>query len=508
MDREINNVAVYVRKSREEETEDAIDRQKSVLIDICKKSNWEYELFKEVGSSQDIDRLELQNMLEKVKLFQYDAIVVADLDRLSRSTVHFGMIKETLTGAGCHVITPNKVYDFSIQEDDLFSDLQSVLAKNEYSTIKKRLKRGVKQSAKDGNWMGKKAPVGFKYNRATKKLQQSEDAPIIRRMFEEYMSGLSTIEISHKFTIENVTTSVGMIWSPSGISRMLNNEAYHGTSVYGKTTEKNGKRAIKTELSERIIVDNTHEPIVSQEEWDLVQKIKLDKNSKPVALGANKRKFSGLIKCGLCNRTHSFQTSRYKRKRITSCQTRHYSNDLQNYTNCKNKGMNIVDFENVFYTLFENYMDKLCKYAEKIRHENKDKIKKDYKNGISSLAQHIKRINNDTKRVQQGYIAQIFSEEEASNQIKNNHLQIEDINNKIEELRLIESDSKVDYVSRTLDKMELFMEGVDTLPEKEVNKILRELITEIRYKRTNDFDDGFASIDVIWKYEVPEEGKY
>ena len=52
------------------------------------------------------------------------------------------------------------------------------------------------------------------------------------------------------------------------------------------------------------------------------------------------------------------------------------------------------------------------------------------------------------------------------------------------------------------------MTGVDTLPEKEVNKILRELIAEIRYKRTDDFDDGFASIDIIWKYDIPVEGEY
>jgi DNA invertase Pin-like site-specific DNA recombinase len=116
-------------------------------------------MYKEVGSSQDMDRPHLQALLERVKAFYYDA--VADLDRLSCNTVHFGMNKEVMLNAGCLVITNGKIYDFAKQEDDLYSDLQSVLAKYEYQTIKKRLVRGNRQSAKDGNYLGKISPVGY-----------------------------------------------------------------------------------------------------------------------------------------------------------------------------------------------------------------------------------------------------------------------------------------------------------------------------------------------------------
>jgi DNA invertase Pin-like site-specific DNA recombinase len=84
MEKKISKVAVYVRKSREEETEETLNRQQAVLIDLCEKNKWSWELFKEVGSSQELEeREELQKMLEKVNLFYFYAVVVADLDRLS-----------------------------------------------------------------------------------------------------------------------------------------------------------------------------------------------------------------------------------------------------------------------------------------------------------------------------------------------------------------------------------------------------------------------------------------
>lgn len=505
MEREIKKVSIYVRKSREEETDDALKRQQSVLKELCEKNDWQYDLYKEVGSSQDIDRPELQKMLNRIKLFEYDGVVVADLDRLSRSTIHFGQIKEMLISVGCLVITPNKVYDFTKQDDDLFSDLQSVLAKNEYQTIKRRLVRGVRQSAKDGNWLGKKSPIGYVYNRNTKRLQKSEDAPVIRRLFDEYLNGMSTKDIAHKFTIENVTTTVGMIWTPSGIARLLRNPVYKGDSLYGKTTTKNGKRSIKTSPEEQIIVENTHEGIITKEEWETVQKIKAERYSKPIALGANKRRFSGLIKCQLCDRTHSFQSARNKRMRINSCQTRIYSKEQDKYEMCKNGGMNVADFEKIFYRLFEREIDKIKEYRELITNSNQDKIEKDYKSDIVSLEKQIKKLTQDIKRVQQGFVAQIFTEQEAQEQIKNYNLQIKNSKTQIEELKVLENDSSIDFLDVIINKMEMFIQGKDTMEEKEANRILRELIDAIYYKKVNDHEDGVVKIDIHWKHDIEED---
>lgn len=499
MEKKLTNVAIYVRKSREEEDESTLLRQQKVLTDLCVKNLWKYELFKEVGSSQDLERVQLQEMLNKVKAFHFDAIVVADLDRLSRNTGHFGTIKEILINFGCVVVTPSKVYDFSVQEDDLFSDIQSVLAKNEYQTIKKRLVRGSRQSARDGNWLGKKNPVGYNYNRTTKKLEPTEDAPIIKRLFQEYVDGLSTNDIAFKFTQEGVTTSTHMIWTPSGISRILNNPVYRGDSLYGKTKVVNGKRGVKTNKEDQILIEGTHTAIIDSDTWEKVQELKLSRNSRPIALKIGKRKYSGLIKCALCGRTHSFQKSRGEKQRITSCQTRYYLDDsLENYTVCENKGVNLDTFEAIFIQRLARRVSQLEEYIELIKKsepsQNDSPLDK-----IKSVEKQIKKNQQETKRVQQGFIMEIFTEEEAQSQIKILKSQKESLEKELEKLNNISVSSNTDYIESTMNKLKKFLTGHDSLPEVEANSILRDYISSIVYKRIGEGVNAEISIKIVWK---------
>lgn len=498
MEKNITSVAVYIRKSREEETEETLNRQQSVLVDYCKKNNWKYDIYKEVGSSQELEREQLQAMLEKVKLFHYDGVIIADLDRLSRNTGHFAQIKDIFIGAGCLAITPSKIYDFTIQEDDLFSDIQSVLAKNEYQTIKKRLTRGTRQSAKDGNWLGKKSPVGYAYNSKTKRLELTQDAHIIKRMFDEYLDGLSTVDIAYKFTTENVITSTNMIWTPAGISRMLNNIVYAGHSLYGKTKSVNGRRAVKTKKDEWILVENTHDFIVDQETWDRVQKVKKDRTSRPITLQLAKHKFSGIIKCGICGAIHSFQTSKGGRKRINSCQTRHYQSDsLDKYTICENKGGNVSQFEILFFIKFGQYIGELEKYIDLIRSTNQPK-KDTNEDRIKGIETQIKKNQQEIKRVQQGFIMEIFTEQEAQDQIKVLKSRAESLEKELEQLKVSANNTGMDYLEQILDKMKKFMHGHDNMSESLANDILREFVDTIVYVKIGE-QNAEMDLDVKWK---------
>lgn len=432
-------------------------------------------------------------MLDKVKLYSYDAVVVNDIDRLSRNTIHFGIIKETLVKAGCKVITTNKVYDFTKQEDDLFSDIQSVMAKNEYQTIKKRLMRGSIQSAKEGNWMGKKTPVGYSYNRKTKRLEVTEDAPVIKRLFTDYASGMSTKDIAHQYTIEGVETTVGMKWSPAGISRLLNNPVYRGDSLYRKTKSEYGQRAIKTSEGEQVLVENTHVAIVSNDLWDRVQELKKGRTSRPVPLRLGKHTFSGLIRCALCNRVHSFQTSRGGKRRINSCQTRHYD-QVDNYTMCENQGVNMDVFESLFYSHLENYIHELEQYKDSIQ-DIKSQNKKEINAQIQNAEKLLQRIEQEVKRVQKGYLAEIFSEDDAKEQIKTLKTREKTLLNQLERLKENEVISSTNYMDSVMRKMVEFVKGKNVLPPRDANNILREFLEVIYYKRVNNQ----IELDIVWK---------
>ena len=149
----IQKVAVYSRKSRAEDTDEVLQRQLATLLDLCVKNGWESEVFQEVGSSQDIND-ELEKMLDKVQRFEYDAVVTTEQSRLGRNDMVMAKVKHILATHGVKLVTPTQTLDLSTQEGTLYSDMQTLVDKQEYLNTKKRLVRGKRQSAKAGNWVG------------------------------------------------------------------------------------------------------------------------------------------------------------------------------------------------------------------------------------------------------------------------------------------------------------------------------------------------------------------
>ncbi|PGX16481.1 recombinase family protein [Bacillus sp. AFS033286] len=484
----IKRVAVYVRKSRQEEDNQALENQRDVLVKVCEGNKWKYDLYVEVGSSNDLQRPELQRMLNQVRNFKYNAIVCADQDRLSRNTGHLGQIKEIMNQYGCHVlVTPSKVYNYKDSADDLMSDISSIFAKQELKKITERLIRGTRESAEKGNWLGKRVPIGYKYNRTTKQLELSEDYPVIKRMFTLYLEGISTKDIAYMFTNERVETTVNMKWSPASVSRMLNNIVYVGHSLYGRTTQPKieGKRVVRQTLpEEQILVENTHEAIVSPEIWEEVQRVKADRNSRPPALKLGKHKFSGLIRCGLCGAVHSFQTSRYKRKRISSCQTRTYDKNGNKHI-CKNSGTNLVDFEELFYLYFRKYVDQLEQHVELIKVNGSDATY-NVEHEIDKKQKQIKELMAQRKRVREGFKIGISTQEEAFNDIKEIEQQTKTLEKQIKELKESGNYTELERTEITLDKMKRFLDGSSDMDERQTNNILREFVETIVYTKTGN----------------------
>lgn len=490
----IKKVAIYSRKSRPDETEEVLKRQLSILMEMCTKNNWDYDVFQEVGSSQSINekvRPELNKMLDKVQRYEYDAIVITDQDRLSRTTAGFAQIKEVLANYGVQVVTTTKVYDYSSQEDDLMSDMLSIVAKQEYVNIKKRLVRGKRASAKEGNWVGGKTPVGYSYNHKTKKLEPDENAPVIKKIFEMYLSGKTSTDIERQFELEGILTPTGSKWNKARISVVLANPVYKGTVIYGKTkvskVEKKpsgSPKQFKTDESEQIVIENAHEPIVSEDVWDTAEAIREGRLTKPPSARIGKVAFTGLIKCAICGRTHSFQRRKGKELRVTSCQTRHYKED-GSYTVCENKGVKLSDFEEVFFAHFSLFVNELEQYLDKIRNN----IRTDVVNPAdekSALEANIKKIEASIKRVQKGFIAEIYTEEEAQKEIKLLKAQKEQIEHQLQRLNTKTQDEKLDELQGSLNKLKGILQGTSDLETKDINELLTHYIEYIEYKRVGD----------------------
>lgn len=140
----------YIRVST---TEQNTARQDDMLKDErCDK------IFKEKRSGKDMNRPELQKMLEYVK--EGDTVVVCELSRLGRSMVDLANIANQLREKGVTLKSLKENIDFDNPSGLLMYHMLSAFAQFERDIIKERQKEGIKAALERGQKWGAKQQYG------------------------------------------------------------------------------------------------------------------------------------------------------------------------------------------------------------------------------------------------------------------------------------------------------------------------------------------------------------
>ena len=491
----IKNVAIYSRKSRPGETDEALQRQLQVLIDMADKNDWEYNIYQEVGSSMSMDerdRPELNKMLHKIQTYDYDAILVTDADRISRDIEHSAHIKKLLANYAVKLITTTKVYDYDKQEDDLMSDMMAIIAKQEYINTKKRLMRGKKAAAAQGKWQGGPAPFGYKINRDTGKLIIDETtAPVVRKVFELYTNGLSSTDIEYKFDNEDIRTVTGKRFCNSTINTILRNKAYIGMVVFGKTVGSktikyaSGKaKPIRVDEDMHIITENAHPAIIDIKVWEKVEKIRKSRLKQPVASRIGKNPFSSLIECSLCGTKHTFQMDNGK-LRIKTCRTRYYKED-GTYTLCPNQGLYVEVFERTFYGGLSKFVEELNDKLSFIKENIGEKEVFNPAKEIELINKKIKKLDVQIKNVQRGFITGILEEEEAKKETKRIKSKKKELEKEIYAIQNTPVEDKLGTLEQLISDLKGIISGKTILDNKDINQLFKTIIKKIEYTRVSE----------------------
>ncbi|MEK3660257.1 recombinase family protein [Paenibacillus sp. FSL F4-0236] len=206
----IKHVAVYLRKSRDDgEFEDVLSKHRDTLLTLVENRNWTYRLYEEVASGEKIEsRKEMQKLLRHVEDQLYDGVVVMDIDRLGRGeNKDWALIKDTFLNSETVIITPNKIYDLEIDNDDVSFDFMSIFARIEYKTIKRRMKQGKEAGAKKGMWTNGKPPFPYYYDKNIRSVLVDETKrPIYRAIVEKYLNGTNLGHIAIWLTDNKIPT--------------------------------------------------------------------------------------------------------------------------------------------------------------------------------------------------------------------------------------------------------------------------------------------------------------
>jgi DNA invertase Pin-like site-specific DNA recombinase len=266
------------------------------------------------------DRPGWQELLAKVEAGEVSVLLVKDSSRLGRDHLRVGLFRELLREKGVRLIAVNDGFDSSKGEDD-FTPFRDIMAEWYARDTSRKIKSAFQTKGKRGVPISGKPPYGYKKCSMDKFKWVVDDyaADVVRRIYKLFIAGNSPLQISRilhddKIEIPSVyLTGKGYVsyrvgheaknpyaWCSRSITRLLDKEEYLGHLVNFRSSKPSFKSKKQTFHSKEdwLIFENTHEPIVTQEEWDLVHKLRQTK--KRINRHGTVNPMTGLIFCADC----------------------------------------------------------------------------------------------------------------------------------------------------------------------------------------------------------------
>lgn len=320
---------LYARKSSEAEDRQAasIDAQKDELLKIAKDQGLKIvDILEESQSAKKPGRKVFNQMLERIYKGEANGILCWKLDRLARNPVDGGQISWMLQqSAVAQIVTFGRTYYPT--DNVLMMQVELGMANQFIRDLSVNVKRGLQKKVRDG-WMPSNAPIGYlntpNLQKGYKTMQKDpERFPLVRRLFDLALTGnYSVAQIWNISRRELQLRTVphrnigGKLLSRSGVYAILSNPFYYGWFEYPLHSGDWHKGA--------------HEPMVTKDEYDRVQKI-TGRSSQPRPQGKEGRNFAftGLMRCGTCG---CRITAQAKQKHCKNGNVHHYV-----YYNCTKK---------------------------------------------------------------------------------------------------------------------------------------------------------------------------
>ena len=265
---ENKKAALYIRVSTDAQRDEgySIDAQTEMLAAHCKsKGIKDYDFYIDGGfSGSNIDRPEMQRLVDDAKNNLLSHVIVYKLDRLSRSqrdTLY--LIEEVFKPHNVDFVSLNESLDTSTPIGRAMLGIMSAFAQLEREQIRERTSMGMRERVKEGLWMGGgRTPFGYDYDQELGILVPNADAETVRRMYDLYLQGHSANTIAEMVGMKYDRLIVQILMRKTNIGIIsYNGEEYKGrheaiidTETYEKAMEMMRDRSIqKTATSENLL---------------------------------------------------------------------------------------------------------------------------------------------------------------------------------------------------------------------------------------------------------------
>jgi DNA invertase Pin-like site-specific DNA recombinase len=306
--------AIYARYSTDLQDPRSISDQFAYCREYAARENIEVvRTFADEARSGGsmIDRDGLLDLMQAARTKQFDVVIVEALDRLSRDMEDLAGLHKRLKFAGIDILAVN---DGAGPVDEIVVGFKAVIGHMFRVDNAKKVRRGMFGVVRDGRSAGGRA---YGYRAVPGQVGHLEiveaEAEVIRRIFNEYVDGLSPRRIAGSLNRDGVPPPRGKAWNASTINGsaqrgngILNNELYVGKIVWNKVRmvkdPDTGRRVSRINAEQDWHrTDAPHLRIVSDELYSRVRTLRLSATrKKPEMQRRPKRILSGLLRCGVC----------------------------------------------------------------------------------------------------------------------------------------------------------------------------------------------------------------
>ncbi|MFE4129704.1 recombinase family protein [Peribacillus sp. YIM B13482] len=488
-------VALYVRKSREEEggAEETLHNQRETLVRIAKQKEYSYDLFQEVESSINWNRPELAKMLEGILQGKYSRVLVTHTDRLSRDERDSAELKEIFIENDIIIETPDSTIDLSDENQELMFGFTSVLSAYEYKRIRHRLTKGKYDAVAIKNrWIGSTPPLGYTWDKNTKQLYVNpEEKKVVRKMVELALLGYSSRLIADKINKLGYSSRKGNQFKTDRVLGILQNRVYLGESKY------NSKRLKKTAVAK-----DTHEAIITEQEFNQIQALFKSRKSKEnlQSLGI-KSPVNKLLVCGVCGKGMTIQLNNKVRKtgrNYSFYQIRPCRHQIDFDTKCHNGGVSIYKVENAVLDALNLYKQELQQSLVSLLAEDTSGLENNLTSTLESLETDLAKQERKAKR-----LLDLYLDEELDKQSYQQKKQaLEDTISALKnEINIVKHKLESMDASVQLGKVTGILEMIDNFEEMELeeqNATLKLIISGIVFTKTAETNNE-PKLDIHWR---------
>jgi len=489
----VMGLAIYIRVSTEDQAKEgySLEVQREYLESFAKREGLGiFKVYQDDGiSGYSTERPALKELLKDAKEKKFDLVLVYKIDRFSRNLKDLLNLVHELSTYGVGFKSATEPFDTTTSAGKLMFQQLGSFAEFERNRIAERVFPGMVKGVQRGNWQGARyAPYGYKYNKEKKLLEiDDEETKVVKLIYTMFLCDKSIRSITEYLTRKGYRNRKGNIFSTKLIGDILKNRIYTGKLVwnahyYDKTQKtKKGYKYVKNPPEKVIISQGKHQPIISEEDFELVQ-AKLKTRRIEQRRKASDYPLSGILYCARCN--HKYLGISSISNHRTGVKKRWYRcmGPYRSFISCKNKSVKAQEIESevaeILETLLKNDKLKTSRWMN-VTPANFPSFAESAKIDLEKVKNRLQSNLKKQSKLTDAYLENLLSEELYKQKNEGLRQEEEEVKKLIalQEVRDIERERSRDYLNR----VEEFLEGYDP-NKKEVDLETKKLMLNLLFK--------------------------